>query len=126
MQSSGSMAKKLRLLKAASTTGVGEVVRTAETDFCLVECFEARTDTCKLTPTCRLKHVLAAALHAYFAALDGVTLADIASPLPPDGRLGPVTVCLPAPRSRKSGRTEQATTDRVAKGSTAAGRRRTA
>ncbi len=70
----------LRLLKAPSAIRVGDVLRHAETDFRLVECFDASTDTCTLTPTCRLKKVLRKALMAYFAELDGVTLADIARP----------------------------------------------
>jgi Rrf2 family nitric oxide-sensitive transcriptional repressor len=56
------------------------VLRQTETDFRLVECFDAATDACTLTPTCRLKKVLRNALTAYFAELDGVTLADIAKP----------------------------------------------
>jgi Rrf2 family nitric oxide-sensitive transcriptional repressor len=68
----------LRLLKAPSAIRVGDVVRNAETDFRLVECFDAASDTCTLTPTCRLKGVLGSALKAYFAELDRVTLADIA------------------------------------------------
>ncbi len=70
----------LRLMKAPSAIRVGDVLRNAETDFRLVECFDAATDTCTLTPTCRLKKVLRSALAAYFAELDGVTLADIARP----------------------------------------------
>ena len=68
----------VRLLKAPSAIRVGDVVRSSETDFRLVECFDASTDTCTLTPTCRLRKVLRNALSAYFAELDGVTLADIA------------------------------------------------
>jgi Rrf2 family nitric oxide-sensitive transcriptional repressor len=68
----------LRLLKAPSEIRIGDVLRSSETDFRLVECFDASTDTCTLTPTCRLKKVLRRALAAYFAELDGVTLADIA------------------------------------------------
>ena len=70
----------LRLLKAAAEIRVGDVVRSTETDFRLVECFDRSTDTCTLTPTCRLRKVLRNALAAYFAELDGVTLADIAIP----------------------------------------------
>ncbi len=70
----------LRLLKAPAEIRVGDVVRGAETDFRLVECFDASTDTCTLTATCRLRKVLHDALAAYFAELDGVTLADIARP----------------------------------------------
>jgi len=68
----------LRLLLAPSRIRVGDVVRNAETDFRLVECFDAATDTCTLTPSCRLKGLLGKALGAYFAELDAVTLADIA------------------------------------------------
>ncbi len=67
----------LRLLQAADTIRVGDIVRSAETDFRLVECFDPTTNVCTLTPTCRLKHVFDNALQAYFRELDGVTLADI-------------------------------------------------
>ena len=70
----------LRLLKAPDAIRVGDVVRMSETDFRLVECFDAATNTCKLTPTCRLKGVIGAALQAYFKELDGATLADITDP----------------------------------------------
>ena len=83
--------------------------RAAETDFRLIDCFDVRTDTCTLTPTCRLRHVLATALRAYFAALDDVTLADITSPMRPRGRSGAMTLRLQDPSSRKSGRTQQVT-----------------
>ena len=43
----------LRLLKAPSAIRVGAVLRRAETNFRLVKCFDASTDTCTLTPTCR-------------------------------------------------------------------------
>jgi Rrf2 family nitric oxide-sensitive transcriptional repressor len=70
----------LRLLQAPSAIRVGDVLRNAETDFRLVECFDPSSDACTLTPVCRLKSVLGKALSAYFAELDAVTLADIAGP----------------------------------------------
>ncbi len=70
----------IRLLQASSAIRVGDVLRSSETDFRLVECFDAATDTCTLTPRCRLKGVLQRALEAYFAELDAVTLADLAGP----------------------------------------------
>jgi Rrf2 family nitric oxide-sensitive transcriptional repressor len=70
----------LRLLRKPAEIRVGDVVRNCETDFRLVECFDSSTDTCSLTPTCRLKGVLHAALLAYFRELDGATLADITGP----------------------------------------------
>lgn len=70
----------LRLLKDPSTIRIGDVVRASETDFRLVECFDARTNLCSLTPTCRLKGLLGSALQAYFKELDDATLADIVEP----------------------------------------------
>ncbi|HSW24443.1 MAG TPA: Rrf2 family transcriptional regulator [Burkholderiaceae bacterium] len=72
----------LRLLKKPADIRVGDVVRASETDFRLVECFDRRTDTCTLTPSCRLKGVFGAALQAYFKELDAASLADITGPLP--------------------------------------------
>jgi len=98
-----------RLLQDARTIRVGDIVRAAETDFRLVECFDPTTDTCTLTPACRLKHVFGDALQAYFRVLDGVTLAELTpprAPLPgPVARSGqpkagaPVQVALPRRRS---------------------------
>lgn len=67
----------LRLSMSPASIRVGDVVRSCETDFRLVECFDSSTNTCSLTPTCRLKGVLDAALRAYFKELDAATLADI-------------------------------------------------
>ena len=72
----------LRLLRQPADIRVGDVVRSSETDFRLVECFDSSTNSCSLTPKCRLKGVFHAALEAYFKELDGVTLADITGPLP--------------------------------------------
>jgi len=70
----------LRLLKAPEAIGIGQVVRAAESDFRLVECFDAEADQCTLTPSCRLKGLLGSALQAWLAVLDSATLADISSP----------------------------------------------
>lgn len=77
----------LRLMKGAEQIRVGDVVRAAETDFRLVECFDPATDQCTLTPSCRLKGLLGDALAAYFKALDGMTLAELTAPVPPSGSL---------------------------------------
>ena len=72
----------LRLLRAPADIRVGDVVRSSETDFRLVECFDRSTNACSLTPSCRLKGVFHAALQAYFKELDAATLADIVRPAP--------------------------------------------
>ena len=68
--------------KEPGTIRIGDVVRASETDFRLVECFDASTNACTLTPNCRLKHLFDAALRGYFQALDGATLADLSAEFP--------------------------------------------
>lgn len=70
----------LRLLQDPAAIRIGAVIRASETDFRLVECFDAATNACGLAPDCRLKHLLDDALQAYFRALDAATLADISGP----------------------------------------------
>ena len=78
----------LRLSKEPETIRIGDVVRASETDFRLVECFDASTNACTLTPGCRLKHLFDAALQAYFRELDGATLADMIASGPPGPQRG--------------------------------------
>jgi len=86
----------LRLLRAPSAITVGEIVRRAEPDFALVECFDRRTNRCRLTPHCSLKRAFKRALEAYLAVLDGVTIAEISSRTTVTGRSLPM-IALPAP-----------------------------
>jgi Rrf2 family transcriptional regulator, nitric oxide-sensitive transcriptional repressor len=72
----------VRLVKPPSLIRIGDVVRWAETDFRLVECFDQTTNTCTIAASCRLKGLFGRALMAYFRELDGATLADIVAPLP--------------------------------------------
>lgn len=72
----------LRLLKSAADIRIGDVVRQSETDFRMVECFEAEHNACTLTAQCQLKQVIQTALNSYLAELDKVTLADITTPRP--------------------------------------------
>ncbi|MES2878923.1 MAG: Rrf2 family transcriptional regulator [Pseudomonadota bacterium] len=67
----------LRLLKPAADIRIGDVVRMTETDFRMVECFDANHNACTLTAHCQLKQVFKTALQSYLAELDKVTLADI-------------------------------------------------
>ena len=67
----------LRLGKAATDVRIGDVVRQTETDFRLVECFDASHTACTLTARCQLKQVFKIALQSYLAELDKVTLADV-------------------------------------------------
>lgn len=81
----------LRLLRPAEHIVLGEVVRQTETDFNLVECFDAQTNQCRIAGVCGLRHVLGDALNAYLARLDAVTLADLVLPSPPEQPLRRMT-----------------------------------
>jgi Rrf2 family transcriptional regulator, nitric oxide-sensitive transcriptional repressor len=79
------------LLHPPEMISIGEVVRSMETHFNWVECFDPAQQRCRLLPNCGLKHLLARAGNAYLQVLDAATLADVLS--------GTVTVEL----SRKEG-----------------------
>lgn len=76
----------LRLARPAAGIGVGEVVRRTEESFQLVDCMQSGGGTCRIVPACRLKHVLAQALEAFAAVLDGYTLADLVGARAPEMR----------------------------------------
>lgn len=82
----------LRLLKSACDIRIGEVVRNTETNFHMVECFDANRNSCTLTAHCKLKLVIGKATDAYLAELDKVTLADITQALP---GAGPTVTAVP-------------------------------
>ena len=67
----------LELAVDPAKINIGRVVRSAEQDFRLVECFEGATNQCVLSPACRLQHSLRRALEAFFRVLDDVSLADL-------------------------------------------------
>lgn len=60
-----------------SSIRLGKLVRLTENESPLVECFEARSNRCRLTPACRLKGALAQAQDAFYGCLDQHTLADL-------------------------------------------------
>jgi Rrf2 family nitric oxide-sensitive transcriptional repressor len=66
-----------RLAKDPNAIRIGAVIRQTEGDVILVECFDAKTNTCPLLATCQLRVALQEALAAFFAVLDGYTLADL-------------------------------------------------
>jgi Rrf2 family transcriptional regulator, nitric oxide-sensitive transcriptional repressor len=70
----------MRLLKPASETRVSDVLRCTETDFTLLECFDAALNTCGLAGRCRLESVLHTAMARFLEVLDAVTLADLMTP----------------------------------------------
>lgn len=74
----------MRLARVPEAIGLGDVVRSIEPDFFIVECF-ATGGNCLLTGNCKLTGVIDGALRSFMQHLDGHTLADIL-PGPPQPR----------------------------------------
>ncbi|MHB9879061.1 Rrf2 family transcriptional regulator [Pacificimonas sp. ICDLI1SI03] len=67
----------LRLARPPSRINVGGIIRDTEDNLALVECFDSARNTCVISPSCRLKHVLNDAMEAFFQVLDEYTIADL-------------------------------------------------
>lgn len=72
----------LLLGRPADRINIGELVRHTEEGFDLVDCA-----SCFIAPACGLNGVLAEALTAFMAVLDGYTLADLIARRPGIGKL---------------------------------------
>jgi Rrf2 family nitric oxide-sensitive transcriptional repressor len=71
----------LRLGKAPDQIVVGEVVRSIEPDFGVVEC-EVPTGYCRIAPCCTLRSAMREAVQAFLEKLDHYTLEDLLRPKP--------------------------------------------
>lgn len=67
----------LALGRPAEAIRLGEVFRAFESDIPFAECLGPGTPACPLAGSCRMRDALAAALDAFHAALDRLTLADL-------------------------------------------------
>jgi Rrf2 family nitric oxide-sensitive transcriptional repressor len=70
----------VRLARAPQDIRLGTVLAWLEDDTPLVECFRADGGACVLTGFCGLRPRLARAQQAFYAELDGSTLADCVNP----------------------------------------------
>ena len=70
----------MRLARAPEQIHIGDVVRGAEEDLAVVECFQRGNVNCPILPACALRGVLGRAMDAFFEVLDGQTLADLLKP----------------------------------------------
>ena len=66
----------MRLARRPQDIRVGDIVRSVEPGFALVDCFSTR-GSCTLTGSCRLADVFEGALAQFMRHLDGFTLADV-------------------------------------------------
>jgi Rrf2 family nitric oxide-sensitive transcriptional repressor len=69
----------IRLARPAGEINLAEVVRDTEEDLVMVECFD-ENGKCVITPACRLKRLIGAALDAYMQTLEEFTLDDLIDP----------------------------------------------
>ena len=86
----------ITLARPAERIGVGDVVRLAEGEPQLAACFDAAAPRCVIAPACRLKGVLKEAADAFYAALDGHTVADLVA------QPGALRTILLSPRSNSA------------------------
>lgn len=68
------------LAKAPDQINLGTLVRQTEEVTQLVECFSSSKSRCRIEKACVLRGILTEALQAFFAVLDGYTLADLLEP----------------------------------------------
>lgn len=66
----------IKLAKNPNKISIGDVVRKMEPNFMMVECFNAKTNQCRIKNVCRLKGILNHGLEAFFNVLDQYTIAD--------------------------------------------------
>lgn len=70
----------VKLLMDPHQIRLGNVVRHAEVNLRLVECFDKETNTCPIISVCGLKAHLSSALSVFLAELDKHTLAELLTP----------------------------------------------
>ena len=67
----------LRLAKDPGEITLGQIIRAAEENFHLADCFDEGSYDCPLLSMCDFNHALNDALEAFLKALDRYTLADL-------------------------------------------------
>jgi Rrf2 family nitric oxide-sensitive transcriptional repressor len=70
----------MRLARAPRDISLGGVIRGAEEDFALVECFQDGKPKCSIQGACTLRKVLSQAMDAFLAVLDAKTLESLLRP----------------------------------------------
>lgn len=66
------------LARSSDQIRLGDIVRLGEESETVIECVDKKEQqACRLAPGCRLKSALDGAAEAFFAVLDGYTLADL-------------------------------------------------
>ena len=67
------------LAHPADEISIGAVIRAAEENFHLADCFDPAKRDCPLIDSCSFNRVLSEALQAFFGVLDAYTIADLSA-----------------------------------------------
>ena len=70
----------IELAVSPSAINIGVLIEQTEPHFELVECFNRQTNSCRITESCSLKHLLFDAQRQFLAVLKKKTLEDILGP----------------------------------------------
>ncbi|HWT53264.1 MAG TPA: Rrf2 family transcriptional regulator [Rhodocyclaceae bacterium] len=97
----------MRLARPPAAIGLGEVIRSTESDGPIVECM-GEANQCRITRSCALAGILTGAFDRFYAYLEAYTLADLIAKPQPLQRLlhiqsPPTTLPKPSLRATKSG-----------------------
>ncbi len=69
----------VHLKQSATDIRIGDVVRTIEREFAVVDCLGTSGPKCVFEPRCALMPVMTEATDAFLSVLDGYVLSDVAS-----------------------------------------------
>ncbi len=72
----------MRLAHPPEEINIGAVVRSTESNFDLVECFDMEKNTCPIEPACAIKGILAQANARFMDVLDSYSLAPVLGAAP--------------------------------------------
>lgn len=66
----------IKIAKDAEKLRLGDLIKQLEPNMNMVECFDAKTNTCRITGSCQLKHYLFEAMQNFINTMNKYTLAD--------------------------------------------------
>lgn len=66
----------VQIAKGTEELQLGDLISHLEPNMSIVECFDAKTNTCRITDSCQLKHYLFEATQSFLSMMNKYTLAD--------------------------------------------------
>lgn len=66
----------MRIVEGSMKLRLGDLITKLEPNMTMVECFDAKTNTCCITESCQLRHYLFEATQSYIEVLNQYTISD--------------------------------------------------